>query len=52
MNIKTSPTFAPMLPNWDWLAWDDDSYEQHYLGHGATEQEAIQDLKEQLELSR
>lgn len=58
MKIKTN-FVCPPIPtrNSDWQAWDDDTYDASFedgcwksspLGHGATEQEAIDDLLEQL----
>ena len=56
MNIKTQ-CICPPIPsrNFDWLAYDDNTYDgapdsgtRNQLGHGATEQEAIADLMEQL----
>jgi len=55
MKIRTTYVFPP-IPNrsMDWLAIDDDTYDgapdSHCpIGYGATEQEAIDDLLEQLE---
>lgn len=63
MKIKTSHDFPPIpIRSFDWSAYDDNTYdpgEYDYetgryiggspVGHGATEQEAIRDLMEQLE---
>lgn len=45
MNIKTQESWPAR-----WLAYDDDSYDGpgSALGHGQSEQEAIEDLMEQL----
>lgn len=60
MRIKTSFDY-PSIPvrSFDWSAWDDDTYDADCdqdgffttcpVGHGATEQEAIDDLLEQIE---
>jgi hypothetical protein len=51
MNIKTHywPTPIP-LRQFDWSAVDDDTYDYDQpIGYGATEQEAIDDLMDQLE---
>ena len=62
MNIKTDYWKKPIPSrNCDWQAIDDDTYDAEYLGeedgwrggpigYGATEQEAIDDLKEKLDL--
>ncbi len=54
MNIKTHYD-PPPIPNrsFDWSAIDDDTYDgspdsKCPVGHGATEEEAIADLKEQI----
>lgn len=52
MNIRT--TFDPKpIPDrrFDWLAVDDDTYDGPPcpVGHGATEEEAIEDLRLKLE---
>jgi len=64
MTIKTNFDYPPIpVRNLDWSAWDDDTYDCSYegedetghhwssspVGHGATEQEAIDDLLSQLE---
>ena len=53
MKIKTRFDYPPIpVRNMDWSAIDDDTYcgEGCPIGHGATEQEAIADLLEQLEV--
>lgn len=47
MNIKTK-YWAKPIPgrDHDWEAWDDDRAEAGPVGFGASEQEAIDDLKE------
>lgn len=49
MKIKTV-CICPPIPNrsFDWVAYDDDGDESGPYGWGATEQEAIDDLKELL----
>jgi hypothetical protein len=52
MNIKTDHDPPPIpLRNFDWLAYDDDTYDGlgSPLGHGPTKEEAIADLLEQIE---
>lgn len=53
MKIKTYYDPPPIpLRNCDWVAIDDETYDgqpSDPIGHGATEQEAIADLLEQLE---
>jgi hypothetical protein len=55
MKVRTEYVFPPIpLRQFEWMAYDDDTYcgcgECHCLtGHGATEQEAIADLNEQME---
>lgn len=51
MKIKTDFVYPPIpARNMDWQAWDDDTYEPgRPLGWGATEAEAIADLKQQIE---
>lgn len=51
MKIKTHYEPTPIsLRQFDWSAVDDDTYDYDQpIGHGATEQEAINDLLEQLE---
>ena len=52
MKIKTSYD-PPPIPTWRKFAWSaiEDGYEPNDpIGFGATEQEAIDDLKEQIEL--
>lgn len=55
MNIRTSYVYPPIpIRAFDWSAVDDDTYDgaedSHCpIGHGATEQEAIEDLKQQIE---
>lgn len=51
IEIKTWNVCPPVpVRNWDWAAWVKDSDEETGLeGHGATEQEAIEDLLFQLE---
>ncbi len=57
MKIKTTYVFPPIpLRCFDWSAIDDDTYDgaedSHCpIGHGATEQEAIDDLMRQIEES-
>lgn len=54
MKIRTHFEYLPIPDRrFDWSAVDDDTYDgaedSHCpIGHGATEQEAINDLKEQL----
>ena len=51
MNIKTSCICPPIpIRSFDWQAIDDDTYDGPGcpIGHGATEQEAIADLLEQI----
>jgi hypothetical protein len=60
MTVKTSFDYPPIpVRHMDWSAWDDDTYDASYegeedgwksspIGHGATEQEAIDDLLEQI----
>ena len=44
-NPKPGPNF-----NFDWEAWDDDTYDEGGpYGYGRTEEAAIKDLKEQIE---
>lgn len=51
-NIKTACINPPIRSrNFDWQAWDDDTYDgapdsatRSQVGHGATEQEAIDSL--------
>jgi len=52
MKIKTAYVNPPIPDRrWDWQAIDDDTYDGPGcpIGCGATEQEAIRDLMEQLE---
>jgi len=54
MKIRTELSWKPLpTTRYDWSAWDDDTYccpECHSpVGHGATEAEAIADLKGQME---
>lgn len=52
MKILTAFVYPPIpIRSFDWQAWDDDTYDGPGcpLGHGATEAEAIADLREQLE---
>lgn len=53
MKIRTNYVYPPIpMRTFDWSAVDDDTYEPGCpIGWGATEQEAIDDLKEQLELA-
>lgn len=48
MNIRTEDQF------YGWVAYDNDTYDGpgSPIGSGKTEQEAIEDLKEQLELAK
>jgi len=53
MKIKTSFVNPPIpMRQFDWLAVDDDTYDGEGcpIGTGATEQEAINDLLEQMEI--
>lgn len=64
MRIQTQYWAKPMpIRDMDWSAWDSDTYDCEWegeetgyvgspMGHGATEDEAIADLKEQLEMDR
>ncbi len=48
--IQTSPIFPPIpIRSLDWCAHFDNYEPGQPIGHGATEQEAIEDLKEQVE---
>lgn len=49
--IKTTHVFPPIpMRQFDWAAWDDNlGADCSPIGRGATEQEAITDLMEQLE---
>lgn len=50
MNIKTSFDYPPIpIRQFDWSAIDDNYDLGSPIGHGATEQEAIQDLLDQIE---
>lgn len=52
MNIKTEYVPKPIpARQFDWEAWDDDTYdgEPGQVGLGATEKEAIDDLREKLD---
>lgn len=55
LNIRTSFVYPPIpIRQFDWSAVDDDTYDgaddSHCpIGHGATEQEAIDDLMQQIE---
>jgi hypothetical protein len=52
MKIRTEYVYPPIpIRSYDWCAVDDDTYDGpgSPIGSGATEQEAIDDLKEQLE---
>ena len=51
MNIRTDHEFPPIPDrSFDWSAVDDDTYEPGQpIGRGATEQEAIADLHEQMD---
>jgi hypothetical protein len=49
--------YPPPTPEFNWFAVDDDTYDgaedsRCPVGWGATEQAAIEDLKEQLELAQ
>jgi len=50
MRIKTNFDYPPIpIRDYDWSAWDDETYDEGCLvGHGKTEQEAIDDLIEQI----
>lgn len=53
MNIKTHYDPKPIpIRSFDWSAIDDDTYDGHGcpVGYGASEQEAIDDLNEQLDM--
>ncbi len=48
--IQTSPIFPPIpIRGLDWCAHYDNYEPGQPIGHGATEQEAIEDLKAQVE---
>jgi hypothetical protein len=52
MKIKTEHVYPPIpIRSFDWSAIDDDTYDGpgSRMGWGATEQEAIKDLMDQLE---
>jgi hypothetical protein len=55
MKIRTEYVYPPIpIRTMDWQAWDDDTFDgaedSHCpIGRGRTEQDAIDDLKEQLE---
>lgn len=52
INVRTNFDYPPIpVRNFDWSAVDDDTYDGEGcpIGHGATEQEAIADLLEQIE---
>lgn len=52
MKIKTEHVYPPIpIRQFDWCAYDDDTYDGpgSRIGHGATEQAAIDDLLEQIE---
>ena len=50
MTIKTEYWPKPIPERkFDWLAWDDDMDEESPIGYGLTEQQAITDLKIQLD---
>ena len=59
MRILTNHDYPPIpIRTMDWSAWDDDTYDADCnqdgyfstspMGHGATEQQAIEDLWEQV----
>jgi len=58
MKIRTTHDPRALLPSWEWIAVDDDTYDgapdagprARAIGYGATEAEAIADLKEQLDV--
>lgn len=55
MNIRTYYDPKPIpVRSWDWSAYDDDTYDGPGcpVGYGATEAEAIRDLREQMEEAR
>jgi hypothetical protein len=62
MKIVTQYSVKPIpVRDMDWAAWDDETYDADCengnwvggaIGHGPTEQAAIDDLKEQLEMLR
>ena len=52
MKIKTSYCMTPLpIRNYDWSAIDDETYDGEgcLIGYGATEQEAIENLLEEIE---
>jgi hypothetical protein len=51
MRIKTNFDNPPIpIRDFDWSAWDDETYDKDsVIGHGKTEEEAINDLIEQTE---
>ncbi len=52
MNIRTDYIFPPIPDRrFDWSAIDDDSYCGHgsSVGYGRTEQEAVDDLRQQMD---
>ena len=51
MKIETELYMPPIpLRNYDWAAWDGETYEPGCpVGYGASKQEAIEDLLDQLE---
>lgn len=62
LNIRTTHEFPPIpIRSMDWSAIDDDTYDVDCdqdgffstspVGHGATEQEAINDLLQQMEIA-
>lgn len=53
VKIKTSFDYPPIpIRSMDWSAWDDSTYDGpgSPLGHGETEDAAIQDLLDQLDI--
>jgi hypothetical protein len=52
INVRTNHEYQPIpVRSFDWSAVDDDTYDGEgcEIGRGATEQEAIADLMEQIE---
>lgn len=57
MNIRTTFIYPPIPDrSYDWCAVDDDTYDgapdsgnRHHVGYGATEQEAVDDLRRLME---
>ena len=52
MKIRTEHVYPPIpIRQFDWCAYDEDTYDGpgSVLGHGATEEEAVADFREQWE---